>query len=155
MATLLYITEVVNFAIERENESYALYKELAEKVDNADAKNLFLVLMEEEQAHKKFYATFLSTLEAKQTPGVSEDDEYAAYMRTLIESQRTVQAPKIDLTNLADVLDFAIAREKDAVLFYVGLENFVPDDDKSTVNTIIKEESGHIVKLANLKQQFV
>ncbi len=155
MATLLYMNEVVNFAIEREIESYALYKELADKVEDTDAKNLFRVLMEEEQSHKIFYTTFLSTIEAKQTPGVTEDDEYAAYMKTLIESQRTIKEPNIDLANIPDVLDFAIAREKDAVLFYVGLENFVPDDDKSTVKTIIKEEGTHIVKLTNLKQQFV
>ena len=155
MAKLLYINEVVNFAIERETESYALYKELSEKVAQGEAKNLFRVLMQEEQAHKTFYTTFLSTIEAKQSPGVSEDDEYAAYMRTLIDSRRTVKEPTIDLDNLTEVLDFAIAREKDAVLFYVGLENFVSDDDKSTVKTIIKEEGGHIVKLTNLKQQFV
>lgn len=155
MATLLYINEVVNFAIEREQESYALYKELAEKVENEEAKNLFNVLMQEEQAHETFYKTFLSTIEAKQTPGVSEDEEYAAYMRTLIDSRRTVKEPKIALDNLAEVLDFAIAREKDAVLFYVGLENFVPEEDKSTVKTIIKEEGNHIVKLTNLKQQLV
>jgi rubrerythrin len=85
---------------------------------------------------------------------VPEDDEYAAYMRTLIDSRRTVKEPTIDLNNLTEVLDFAIAREKDAVLFYVGLENFVPGEDKPTVKTIIKEEGNHIVKLTNLKQQF-
>mgnify|MGYP003471857707 FL=1 len=154
MATLLYINEIVNFAIERETESYALYKELSEKVVQDEAKNLFSVLMQEEQAHKTYYSTFLSTIEAKQSPGVSEDEEYAAYMRTLIDSRRTVKEPTIDLNNLTEVLDFAIAREKDAVLFYVGLENFVPDKDKSTVKTIIKEEGNHIVKLTILKQQF-
>ncbi len=154
MATLFYINEVVNFAIERETESYALYKELSEKVMQDEAKKLFRVLMQEELAHKKYYGTLLSAIEAKQSPGVSEDDEYAAYMRTLIDSRRTVREPKIDLNNLTEVLDFAIAREKDAVLFYVGLENFVPDKDKSTVKTIIKEEGNHIVKLTSLKQQF-
>ena len=154
MATLFYINEVVNFAIERETESYALYKELSEKVAQDEAKKLFHVLMQEELAHKTYYSTLLSSIEAKQSPGVSEDDEYAAYMRTLIDSRRTVKEPKIDLNNLTEVLDFAIAREKDAVLFYVGLENFVPDKDKSTVKTIIKEEGNHIVKLTSLKQQF-
>lgn len=154
MATLLYINEVINFAIERETESAALYQELANKVEQPDAKNLFTVLVGEEQAHKRFYSTFLSTIEAQQSPGVTEDEEYAAYMKTLIDSQRTVKQPEIDMENLLEILDFAIAREKDAVLFYVGLENFVPDEDVSTVKTIIKEEGNHIVKLANLKQQF-
>jgi rubrerythrin len=155
MATLLYINEVVNFAIEREQESYTLYKELSEKVESEEAQNLFRVLMQEEESHKAFYTSFLSTIETKQSPGVSEDDEYVAYMKTLIDSRRTVKEPTIDLGNIGEVLDFAIAREKDAVLFYVGLENFVPDDDKSTVKTIIKEEGNHIVKLTNLKQQLV
>ena len=154
MAALLYINEVVNFAIERETESYALYKELSEKVAQDEAKKIFRVLMQEEEAHKTFYSAFLSGIEAKQSPGVSEDDEYAAYMRTLIDSRRTVKEPTIDLNNLTEVLDFAIAREKDAVLFYVGLENFVPNNDKPTVKTIIKEEGNHIVKLTSLKQQF-
>jgi len=155
MATLLYINEVVNFAIEREIESYNLYEELAGKVDNAEAKNLFKVLMDEELSHRRLYSTLLTTIEAKQSPGVQEDEEYAAYMKTLIDSQRRVKKPEIDMANLMEILDFAIAREKDAVLFYVGLENVVPDVDKSTVKTIIKEEGNHIVKLTNLKQQFV
>ena len=154
MPTLLYINEVVNFAIEREQESYALYEELAEKVENEEAKNLFRVLMQEEQAHKTFYTTFLSTIESKQSPGVSEDEEYVAYMRTLIDSRRTVKEPKIDLDNIVEILDFAIAREKDAVLFYVGLENYVPEKDRPTVKTIIKEEGNHIVKLTGLKKEF-
>jgi rubrerythrin len=154
MATLLYINEVINFAIERENESYTLYKELSETVADAEARHLFSVLMDEEQAHKTFYAAFLAAIDVhQQSPGVTEDDEYAAYMKTLIDSQRSVTTPPIDLANLAGVLDFAIAREKDAVLFYVGLEHFVPDDDRSTVRTIIKEEGSHIVKLTNLKRQ--
>ena len=44
--------------------------------------------------------------------------------------------------------------QKDAVLFYVGLENYVPEKDKAMVKTIIKEEGNHIVKLTNLRKQY-
>jgi rubrerythrin len=153
MAVLLYMNEIVSFAIEREQESYALYKALAEKVDQTEAQEVFQVLMAEEQKHKDFYAGLLSDVEKKQSPGVSEGEEYDAYMRTLIDARRTVKEPNVDVNNIPEVLDFAIAREKDAVLFYVGLENYVPEEDKPMVKTIIKEEGTHIVTLTNVKTQ--
>lgn len=154
MAVLLYMNEIVEFAIEREQESHDLYKELAEKVGPQEAKVVFQTLMEEEKKHKVFYSGFLADLEKKQSPGVTEGEEYNAYMRTLIDSRRTTKEPPVDLNDIPAVLDFAIAREKDAVLFYVGLENYVPETDKPMVKTIIKEEGNHIVKLTGLKNEF-
>ena len=113
MATLFYINEVVNFAIEREQESYDLYKELAEKVEKQEAKEIFQTLMEEERKHKMFYSAFLAGVEEKRTPGAPEGEEYDAYMRALIDARRTVKEPTIDISNIQEVLDFAIAREKD------------------------------------------
>jgi rubrerythrin len=76
-------------------------------------------------------------------------------MRTLIDSQRTVKAPPTTLDNLQEILDFAISREKDAVLFYTGLENYVPEEHTVTVRDIIKEEASHIVKLSKLQKRLI
>jgi rubrerythrin len=156
MGTVFYINEIATFAIEREQESYDLYKELAEKVEKQELKEVFQTLMEEEQKHKVFYSELLSAVEDKRIPGVGapEGEEYDAYMRALIDDRRTVKTPPVDMGNIQEVLDFAIAREKDAVLFYVGLENYVPEKDRPTVKTIIKEEGTHIVKLTELKKKF-
>jgi rubrerythrin len=153
MGTLFYINEVVNFAVEREQESYALYKELAEKVENQKMKGVFQTLMEEEKKHEVYYSELLSTVEQKRTPSAQGYDEYDEYMRTLIDAQRTVTTPPVDMANLEKIIDFSIAREKDAVLFYTGLENYVPDKDQPTVRVILKEEATHIVKLSKLKQE--
>jgi rubrerythrin len=152
MGTLFYINEIVSFAVEREQESYDLYKELAESVEKPEFKQVFQTLMQEEQKHKAYYSDMLSTVQEKWTPSAEGYDEYDAYMRTLIESRRSVKAPPIDMQNIAEVLDFAISREKDAVLFYVGLENYAPDEHKATIRAIIKEEGSHIVKLTNVKK---
>ena len=154
MGTLFYINEIVNFAIEREQESYDLYKELAETVERQDAKIVFQRLMEEEKKHKELYTELLSGIGEKRTPSAQGYDEYDAYMRTLIADRRTVTRPHVEPANILDVLDFAIAREKDAVLFYVGLENYVPEKDRPTVKQIIREEGTHIVKLSAIKQGF-
>jgi len=75
-------------------------------------------------------------------------------MRALIDARRTVKTPPVDLSKIQDVLNFAIEREKDAVLFYVGLEQYVPEKDRPTVRSIIKAEGTHIVKLSALKKEF-
>ena len=154
MGTLFDINEIVNFAIEREQESYNLYKNLAEKVERQELKEIFQALMEEEKKHKVYYSELLSTTEQKRTPSAQGYDEYNEYMRTLIDARKTVKEPQIDSGDIQEVLDFAIEREKDAVLFYIGLENYVPEKDQPTVKTIIREEGTHIVKLTAIKKQF-
>jgi len=154
MGTLLSIREIVTFAVEREEESYALYKALSENVDDPDVKDLFAALMEEERKHRVYYAELLAGIAEYRTPSVHADDD-DAYMRVLIDSQQTVKAaPPATLDNLREILEFAVAREKDAVLFYTGLENYVPEEHRLTVRGIIKEEAGHIVKLSGLQKKF-
>ncbi len=153
MGTFFYINEILDFAVEREQESYDLYQELAGKVGQQALKDIFHTLAGEEQQHKKTYSALLSTLEQKHTPSAQGYDEYDEYMRTLIDARRTIKQPPVDLSNIQEVLDFAIEREKDAVLFYVGLENYVPQKDQSTVRSIIKEEGSHIVKLSKMKKE--
>ena len=109
--------------------------------------------MNEEKKHKALYTELLATVEQKRTPSADGYDEYDEYMKALIDSQRTVKQPPIDLGKILDVLNFAIEREKDAVLFYVGLENYVSEEDRPTIKTIIQEEGSHIVKLSALKKQ--
>ncbi|MBD3308504.1 hypothetical protein GF339_18910 [candidate division KSB3 bacterium] len=154
MANIFYINEIVNFAIEREQESYALYKDLADKVQDPEPKQVFQTLMAEEQKHKELYTELLSKVEHKRTPSAQGYDEYDDYMRTLIDSRRTVKQPNVGLENIPEVLDFAIEREKDAVLFYTGLENYVSANDQPTIKDIIREEGSHIVKLTRLKGNF-
>ena len=175
MAKIFYLSEIVQFAIEREKESYALYKELSKKSNTEDLKKFFSLLMEEEKKHETFYTKLLDTVPKEQSPGVKEDSEYSAYMQELIRVNRST--PPLDLDKIAEVkeaIDYAIAREKDAVLFYVGLKNFLPTTNNPTIDAtgihpvtqdlsssydneeidiIIKEEAKHVAQLLLLKQR--
>ncbi len=156
MGTLFRMGELLDFAVEREEESYNLYKQLAETIEKDELKELFTQLMHEEMTHKDTYRGMLSAVEGEKTPGVADDDEYGLYLETLIDQQRRLSAsPPVTVNNVTDVLDYAIGREKDAVLFYVGLKEFVPKKNRSTVEEIIKEEGRHIVKISRLKSELV
>jgi rubrerythrin len=98
----------------------------------------------------------LSSVDDQRTPGVKEEDEYGLYLKTLITEQRSLSAsPPVQPNKVSEVLDYAVRREKDSVLFYVGLKEYVSAKDRDTVEKIIREEARHIVKVSRMKEQLV
>jgi rubrerythrin len=154
MAKLFYLSEIIKFAIEKEKESEALYKKLATITNLKDIKKFFETLALEEKKHEKFYTQLLKTVPKEQSAGVKEDDEYAAYMKELIKSSKSVFLINFDATDIKTCLDYAINRERDSIIFYVGLKNYLPKSESEKINTIIAEESRHAAKLINLKKRF-
>lgn len=152
MAKLFYLSEVVKFAIEKEQESIELYSSLEQKVTDTELKNTFQFLTKEEHRHKIFYSKMLENVKQEQSPGVKEDEEYELYMQALISNSRST--PKLsekDLANMPTVLDYAIAREKDSVLFYSNLKNFLPSREQQDVDAIIHQEERHAAVLQKVK----
>jgi len=149
MAKVFYLSEIVQFAIEKEQQSYALYKQLFEQTNNS----IFKELMVQEQQHETYYREMLGSLSQEQTPRVTENDEYIAYMSEMIAASRKI-APvtELDFNDLKSVYDYAIGREQDSILFYVGLKNLVPENKHQHIDVIIKEEGRHITKILQMKR---
>lgn len=155
MGAVFEIHEIVNFAIQREQESFELYRTLAEQVQPQELKDVFLMLMEEERQHHGYYTGLLTSLAQQIDPAWQRDHEYDAYMRILLDSGKTSKTPPVDMENLQATIEFAIGREKDAVLFYAGLEHCVPPKDGETIRGIVREEARHIVKLTHVKAELL
>ena len=52
--------------------------------------------------------------------------------------------------DIVDVLNIALQREKDSVLFYSGLLNVLPEDwDKEVLNKVVEEEMRHVVLISD------
>ena len=154
MPKIFYLSEVIKFAIEKEQESFELYQKLEKETTNEKIKLIFQRLAKEETKHKAFYADFLAKITPQQSPGVKEDEEYQAYMEELIASSRTIPPlASSDFKNTLKVLDYAIAREKDSVLFYSGLKNVVPIAARNDIDTIIREEERHAALLMKVKEK--
>jgi rubrerythrin len=156
MGKLFYFSEIVKFAIEKEKESYALYEKLANKVSDVKLKDFFRVLMQQEKHHQEFYAEMLKHVAEQQSPNVKEDEEYNAYMQELIAESRKVFALDVDkllASDLVSILDYAAAREKDSILFYVGLKNYLPAKECGKIDDIISEEGRHLTLLMRIKKE--
>lgn len=154
MPKLFYLSEIIKFAIVKEKESYHLYKKLADFTEKQSIKEVFCQLMREEKQHEEFYKNMLKAVPKEQTAGVKEDEEYYAYVQELISASRSVQPLSIESnTGLSKILNYAIAREKDSILFYTGLKNYVSSTNQDQINKIIKEETKHAAKLLALKKE--
>ncbi|MCP4051246.1 MAG: ferritin family protein [bacterium] len=155
MPEIFYMSEIINFAIEKEIESRELYKFLSEKAKSNEARELFSYLCFMEEKHEEFFKSLLNSVEKKQTPRVEENEEYYDYMKTLIELSRkyTLDLKNIDIDNLKQVLDYAMSREKDAIIFYSGLKDAVDKTNKSKIYTIIKEEAKHYTQISSLREK--
>lgn len=152
MSKLFYLSEIINFAIEKEKESAALYEKLANIVSDQKIKELFESMLQDEKEHANFYAQLLNDAPKEQTAGVKEDSEYEAYMQALITASRsTSPVNTIDLKDINTILNYAADREKDSILFYVGLKNHVPTSSHNKIEIIIQEEAKHLTKLLLLK----
>ena len=82
------------------------------------------------------------------------DQVTAAYLQEITESLVfDMDAPMPDGQKTKDVIDAAIQREKDTILFYVGVQAAVTDDKtRKILDDIIEEEMSHVVMLAKKKE---
>lgn len=155
MAVLFQLNEIIKFAIEKENESAELYQHLLNHTTAPEIKSILERLIQDEHRHKAFYTEMMrmSEIHSPSKP-LKDNEEYDAYMKDMIASTR--KAPLLTEADFSDVkliIDYAIDREKDSVMFYSGLRNYVPDASKETVSKIISEEVKHVAILMGLERK--
>lgn len=152
MGKLFNIFEIIKLAIEKEKESITLYEDFAISIKNKKIKYLFNTLAQEEKKHEVFYVQLSNSIQKKQLIGVKANSEYDAYMKELIAVGRPTPILNINnLDNTEAILNYAIKREEDSILFYVGLKNYIDAINHDTIDTIIQEEAKHLVKIFLMK----
>lgn len=142
--------EVFEMAEQMERNGGAFYREAAEKVEDPDGKKLLLKLAAMEDEHEKIFAAMRAEISEKEKESTvfDPDAEAALYLRALVDS-RVFYKKEIDLTSMVEILKAAIEAEKDAIVFYLGMKEWVPQAlGKDRIDVIIKEEMSHIKLLS-------
>jgi rubrerythrin len=151
------IHDVVNFAIRIEENGERFYREAAEIITNQPVKELFGRLAEEETKHRKTFQRLLSGLGDYQ-PSETYEGEYLAYLKDFIDGKAVFKdPPKIGelakASNITGVLDFAIQREMDSILYYQEIKKFVDTRHSDAIDLIIDEERIHFALLSKLRRE--
>jgi rubrerythrin len=149
--------EIFEMAEQIERNGAAFYKKAAEQTTDPTGKKLLSGLSEWELTHERAFHEMRTKLSAAQKAQTvpDPDDEAALYLRAFADgkvfdrnadpSQRLTGSESMD-----EILTTAIGLEKDSIVFYLGMQEVVPENrGKDKIESIIKEEMKHITMLTD------
>ena len=138
-----------------ERNSVSFYRKAAEALSDEKMCQILLSLAEFEKEHEESYANMRKQISTKEWDMITFDpeNEMALYLQKIADSR--IFDPKKDPAEqlkdkgtIEDILNYAIESEKDSIIFYLGLKNYVPATaGKNKVDEIINEEMSHITEL--------
>lgn len=154
--------EILGIAEKMEQDAAAFYEAACKITTFPAAQRLLFDLADWEKKHLKTFAAIRQELAGQEKEAGSFDPrcEIAQYLQALAE-----QAPFDDGEDplaafgsdpaLNDILKVALGRERDAVAFYAGVKELVPNAlGKDKVADVIREEMAHVTLLNSLLRQF-
>jgi rubrerythrin len=148
-------SEIVEIGIQIEKNGRDFYNTLASQSNNQAAAGVFKFLAGEEEKHISVFQKLLGSVENYVAPE-SYSGEAAAYMKALAgeyiftqnnKGQEIAKTIKNDL----QAVETGIGFEKNSIIFYEGMRQFVSEHDLKTVEALIIQEKGHLSQLAGLK----
>ncbi len=149
--------EVIEMAIRTEENGKKFYTEYAEKAQEENVKSLFTYLAEEETKHIADFQRLYDVVKQTGETVFGDYDQFKAYMASFADSKFltnfTREAETVQETaDVKKILDFAIGFEKETLLFYYGLMDFISEKGKPIVKDIIEQEKKHVMELSAIKK---
>ncbi|MFH1847555.1 MAG: ferritin family protein [Candidatus Omnitrophota bacterium] len=147
--------EIVELAVQIEQNGKEFYSELIKKTDNSKIAEILGYLAEEENNHIDTMKEISGSM-CDYNPPEAYPDEYFAYMKALASQYIFTQKDKgsdiaYNIRGYQEGIDMGIQFEKDSILFYEEMKKLVPEKGKELVGKVILEEKGHLTKLCDLR----
>lgn len=147
--------EIFEIAEEIERNGAGFYREAAKIAPDDETKKMLLALATVEDGHLKTFEEMRKDLgeREKEETVFDPNNEAAMYLRVMADSRGTEGkiSPTLKLTGnetVRDILEIAVNAEKESVVFYTGMKDFVPvTAGRDKIEAIITEEIGHIAML--------
>ena len=130
------IEEILDFAIEREDDAARFYLEVAEKIDKPALQQTFKDFAKEEYKHK----AMIQDMKKGKTTEFIEEKVLDLKISDLVED-----VPSLDIDfDYQKVLILAMKREKGAYILYTNLANMSDNPDvKNIFKILAQEEAKH------------
>jgi rubrerythrin len=154
---ILQPSDIIDIGIEKEIKRRDFYALAADQFsDNADLARLFGKLRDWEEGHIVKFKRIRDDVKggnyAESYPG-----EIQEYMTAIVNSDlyENLDAESFALTVKTPeaALDAGIVFEKDAILFFGGLANFVEPKAREVIQELISEEQMHMLQLFEMKKK--
>ena len=152
--------EAFQIAERIERNGAGFYRKAAELFNDPDTCKMFLQLADWEKGHEGVFANMRKQL-SEETPEQRifkpEDVPFDPKAMAGLAVFGMRKDPSMELSgreSIIDILKMAVAKEKDSIVYYTGLREFVPAQaGKDKIDDIIKEEYRHIRILSQSLEQ--
>ena len=151
-SNMFSMRDIIDLAIQIETNAESVYRRALKKISDPALLSILRWLADEEVEHAKWFRQLKAT-----TPGEIKDPAVEALGKSLLsdvlgrQSFSLKEADFSKINQLEDLLSMAIEFEKDKVIFYNLLRQFIEDGETlEFLGKIIDEETHHIQELNRL-----
>jgi rubrerythrin len=153
--------EIFEMAEQIEINGANFYRKMADNISDAAIRQLFLDFAAMEDDHRKVFADMRATLskQERESRVFDPEGESAQYLQALADlrvfDKKAEEAFSLsdglnEPEKLREVFWGAISREKESIVFYLGLKGLVPEKlGRNKIDDIIQEEMKHLRLLTN------
>lgn len=148
------VNEVIEMAVQTERDGYLFYTRALERKDlTAEARLMLTRLRDDEIQHEKTFRNLREVLDIEDIAVSGDWEMVGSYLRAIASSHIFNQPDSaINLAAKAgdyrEVIENAIAFEKDTLLFFFMMREHVSDEKaNNAIKKIIEEETNHIITL--------
>lgn len=153
--------EIIEMAKKMERNAAAFYSKASEKVENQEAKRLLSDLAEMEKVHEVVFEDLKSLFSDAEWSkmNIDSDNEMLHYLESMADNiifdAKSDEKEIADMSDIDYVFRFAVGKEKQSVLYYMGIKQLVPDElGRDKIEEIIKEEMKHVAILSDVWKKF-
>jgi rubrerythrin len=155
MHASITVTKVFDTAIMLERNGGIFYRRAAQFAATAPLRRRLLELADAERVHMQTFLKLKDLIANSPDDGDPRDPDpqAARYLQVFVQSglfnleEGAAQALAAD-ADMREILEFAAARERDSIMFYLGVkEGLLQKAVRDKIDAIIYEEMSHVVLL--------
>ncbi len=143
------ISEIIDLAIQIETNGEDTYRKGALQTQDPSVVSLFVWLADQEKDHIEWFGNLKDSVD--DSPVTGELDQAASgILRSVLGAQSfsLADAQVAKQNSVLSILEISLEFEKDTIIFYEMVREFVEDEaTKGHLNSIIEEEETHVKAL--------
>ena len=157
MSNIFSGSEIVEMAVQIEKNGRDFYNKIAVLLKGKNIKEVFKHLASQEERHISVFEDMLSVVK-KYEPSEAYTGEYFSYIKALSEEHVFTKKEKggdiaRTIKDERQAVGLGIGFEKDSILFYHEVKNFVPESEHGIINDLLEEEQKHLKELVLLRKK--
>lgn len=153
------VNEIVEFAVQIEQNGYAFYNEASKRKGlDPQAKQFIEFLRDQELDHEKTFLALRDEIDNQELELTQDWELIAQYLKSIIDgrifdSKDSAIAKAASAQNIREVVDYAIAFEKDTLLYFHAIMDSIElPKSRQALRRIIHEEASHVLRLNDFKK---